>query len=135
MPPIRWPRLQSPALGTDSGTACDQRAILYMLYIRLIDMFKTGNISSDPDTSTHTPDFNSRTPPEVDQSLIPCNQCLTEFSRTTTEHTTLKHTKDMLSDLYEAVKREDYNYGNSEHKKEIVQEIVKLEAKIKEITQ
>ena len=32
-------------------------------------MFKTGNISSDPDTSTHTPDFNSRTPPEVDQSL------------------------------------------------------------------
>lgn len=30
-------------------------------------MFKTGNISSDPDTSTHTPD--KRTPPEVDQSL------------------------------------------------------------------
>ena len=70
MTPIRWPRLQSPALGTNSGTACDQRAILYMLYIRLRGMFKTGNISSDPDTSTHTPDFNSRTPPEVDQSLI-----------------------------------------------------------------
>ena len=70
MTPIRWPRLQSPALGTNSGTACDQRAILYILYIRLRGMFKTGNISSDPDTSTHTPDFNSRTPPEVDQSLI-----------------------------------------------------------------
>ena len=68
MTPIRWPRLQSPALGTDSGTACDQRAILYMIYIRILIMFKTGNISSDPDTSTHTPD--KRTPPEVDQSLI-----------------------------------------------------------------
>ena len=83
MTPIRWPRLQSPALGTDSGTACDQRAILYMLYIRLIDMFKTGNISSDPDTTTHTPAINSRTPPEVDQSLIPKQR---GFSRLSLRH-------------------------------------------------
>ena len=34
-------------------------------------MFKNGNISSDPDTSTHTPELSTTHTSEVDQSLIP----------------------------------------------------------------
>lgn len=40
-------------------------------------MFKPGNISSDPDTSTHTPGLSVPITSEVDQSLLTINRFVT----------------------------------------------------------
>lgn len=60
-----------------------------------------------------------------------CEQCWKEFGRETSNHTTLEHLKDYLSDTIESYKREDYNKGKSKFRDEIEQDIKKLEAQIK----
>ena len=64
-----------------------------------------------------------------------CKVCEKEFDRAVNDHTTKDHLKDVLSDLIESYKREDYNHGPSEYRRRIEKQIADTEKQIKELDQ
>lgn len=63
-----------------------------------------------------------------------CEICRDEFGRVATNHTTLSHVKDTLSDTIEAFERHDYNHGTQNtYAQELLKNISTLEDKIRSL--